>query len=99
MPATSRNPSIGHCGPSVYTRYVGLLRGIVRNGRLIVDDAVDYPEGTKLQLRIVEDTDNFDLTDEEWADLEMCVVRGIAETQTGQGRPAREYLAELHTRP
>lgn len=64
----------------------------VKNGRIVLDEPTDLPEGTVLHL-LLDDED--DLDEEEWAALELSLERGIAEASAGQTRPAEEIVAWL----
>jgi hypothetical protein len=75
----------------------------VRSGRVVVEGLDKYPDGTELQVRVVDDDDDEfayldnadELDDEDRAALEECLLQGIAEAQAGLGRPAAEVLADL----
>ena len=36
------------------------LRGHIENGKIVVDEGVDLPEGTEVKLTLVDDTDDLD---------------------------------------
>lgn len=68
----------------------------VRNGRLIVDEPTDLPEGTLLNLVVGGVADQGDeLDDEERAELHAALDEGLAEMKAGGGVDADEVLAAL----
>lgn len=69
------------------------IRAVVRNGRLLVDEATTLPEGTVLDL--VADDEGDDLTDAERAALDAVVTRASASLDAGRGLPADEVVARL----
>jgi len=79
-------------------RYANLLpmppiRARVRNGRLIVDEATDLPEGTVLDLVVDDGGDELD--DAERAALDSAIAKAWAQVQAGKGRAGEEVLDEL----
>ena len=73
------------------------LKAEVENGRLVVDEPTDLPEGTKLDLVLADPGD--DLDDEERAELHAALDEGLAELKAGGGVDASEVLARLRSRP
>lgn len=65
---------------------------IVRNGRLVLDEPTDLPEGTVLQL-VVDDV--MELTTQEQKELEAAVAEGRAQLENGEYIHADELLADL----
>lgn len=61
----------------------------VRNGRLVVDEPTDLPDGTELVLAPIDD-----LSDEERA-LNEALREGLEEVRLGQTVDADEALAKL----
>jgi len=61
----------------------------VRNGRLIVDEPTDLPDGTELVLAPIDD-----LSDEERA-LNEALREGLEQVRLGQTVDADEALAKL----
>jgi len=57
------------------------LKAHVRGGRLVLDEPTDLPEGTEVELTVVEDDD---LTPEERARLDAALERSIAQARAGQ---------------
>ena len=69
------------------------LKARVHNGRLLLDEPTDLPEGEIVYLQPVEELD--DLDDEERARLHEALREGIEQMKTGQTIDAAEALAEL----
>lgn len=74
----------------------GPIRAQVKNGRLIVDQPTDLPEGMVLDLVIDDEGD--DLTEEERGNLHAAIERGWRSLEEGKGIPASEVLRELRGR-
>jgi len=76
------------------------LKAVVRQGRVVVDERVDYPEGTELELEVItSDDDDFDdLDEEDQAALDAVLQRSLVDMREGRTRPAEEFLAELRRR-
>jgi hypothetical protein len=72
------------------------IRARVRNGRLIVDEPTNLPEGTELDL-VIDDAGD-DLDESERAALDAAINRAWASVQAGAGRPAADVLADLTKR-
>lgn len=70
------------------------VKAVVVGNTLVVEDGVPLPEGTRVDvvLRAAgDDTDGWDLSDEEWAELD----ESIAEADKGELISADVVLAEL----
>jgi hypothetical protein len=67
------------------------LKAHVHEGRLKLDEPYDAPEGTEVDLAVVDDGD--DLDEEERARLHTAIARGHDEAQRGEVVPADEVLA------
>lgn len=72
------------------------IRARVRDGRLIVDEPTDLPEGTELDLVIDDAGDGLD--EAERAALHAAIGQAWASFQAGEGRPAADVLADLAKR-
>lgn len=72
------------------------IRARVRNGRLLVDQATELPEGTVLDLVTDDEGDDLDVTDR--AALNQAISEAWASIQAGRGRPASDVLDEIRTR-
>ena len=71
------------------------LKATVANGRAIIDDLDGYPDGTVLELSIVED-DGMD--EVERAKLDAALERSWAQAQAGETRAMEEVMADLRAR-
>jgi hypothetical protein len=72
---------------------VTIFRGHVKDGRIVVDEPTDLPEGTSVELALLSEAD--DLSPEEHADLEASLERGLAQAEKGEGSPAEDVLRRL----
>ena len=72
------------------------LRARVRNGRLVLDEPTDLPEGAEVSLSIVDDEDEMD--DVERARLHRALERSIAQAKAGQLIDADEVIGKLLSR-
>jgi hypothetical protein len=71
------------------------IRGRVRNGRIIVDEPTELPEGTELEL-VPADED--DMSEEERAELDAILLHAVENVRAGRTVDAAEVLAELGVR-
>lgn len=69
------------------------LKAHVRGGRLMLDEPVDLPDGTEVELMPVEDADDLDAADR--SRLHAAIERSAEEFRQGQTIPAAEVLAAL----
>lgn len=72
------------------------LRARVRNGRLVLDEPTDLPEGAEVNLSIVDDESEMD--DAERARLHRALERSIAQAKAGQLIDADEVIGKLLAR-
>jgi hypothetical protein len=72
------------------------LRATVKAGRLVLDEPVDLPEGTVVELLPVDQGD--DLDDDDRARLHAALARSQADFLAGRGIPADQVLAELRAK-
>ena len=72
------------------------VKALVKNGRLILDEPTDLPDGTVVPLEIADDWD--DLDDEERAALHESIREGIEDMEAGRTVDARAAIAELRSR-
>jgi hypothetical protein len=68
------------------------LKAHVRNGRLVLDEPTELPEGEVVYLQPV---DEGELDDEERGRLHEALRESIEEMKSGQTLDAAEALAEL----
>jgi hypothetical protein len=64
------------------------------NGRIVVDDPVDLPEGAELHVYLY-DTAGDPMSREDRAALERALERSLAQADAGDLIDADEVLAEL----
>jgi hypothetical protein len=72
------------------------IRGRVQGGRLLVDEPVDLPDGSEVELAVIDDGD--DLDEEDRAQLHEAIRLAQAEMDEGKGIPANEVLAALRAK-
>ena len=72
------------------------IRARVKNGRLVVDEPTDLPEGTVLDL--VVDDGGDDLDPEERAALHEALRVSWEQAKKGQTLPASDVLRDLRHR-
>jgi hypothetical protein len=74
------------------------LKAHVHNGRLLLDEPTDLPEGEVIELVPLDDAianGGDDLDDEERAALHAELAASIEEARAGQVVDAEEVLADL----
>jgi hypothetical protein len=72
----------------------------VENGRIVIDEPTDLPEGTVLEVGNVEVLDEEDdMDDEERASLHQALDEAIASVNAGQGVDGDEVIRRLLNRP
>ncbi|MGK3990134.1 hypothetical protein WMF37_05195 [Sorangium sp. So ce291] len=69
------------------------VRGRVRGGRLVVDEPVELPENTEVELAIADAGDDLDAADRER--LHAAILRGAEQVERGEVVSAEQVLAEL----
>jgi hypothetical protein len=70
------------------------LKAKVRQGRLVLDEPTDLPEGAEVEVAVFDD----DLTSEERAELHASLDRALEQSEAGEGVDAWEYLAQYKAR-
>jgi hypothetical protein len=78
----------------VYTATVTMLKAHVMNGRIVVDDPVDLPEGAEIQVYLYDRAAD-PMSREERAALERALERSLAQADAGDLIDADDVLAEL----
>lgn len=73
-----------------------VLKALVKNGRLTLNEPTDLPEGSVVELAPVEPAD--DLDDDERAALHAALRRGIEDVKAGRVHPAEEVYARIRAR-
>ena len=71
------------------------LRAHVANGRIVVDEGVDLPDGTEVQIAVVQEGDLLD--DEDRAHLHAAIEEAQDQLDRGEGIAAEQFLAELRS--
>lgn len=77
------------------------LRAHVRNGRIVLDEPTDRPEGELVYVQLVDGVvtdDRDDLDDEERAALHRELNASLAEADAGETEDFAQMLAELRQR-
>ncbi len=69
------------------------LKAHVRNGRLIMDEPTDIPEGSEIELVIADDEDNLD--EKERERLHRALRKSWASAKRHDTRPVREIMHKL----
>ena len=93
--AARKRPRLGGLGWPGYASNMG-VRATVRNGRLTVDQPVDLPEGTMLDLVIDDEGDQLDERDR--VALNAAISRSLREPAEGRTAPAEEIIQKLRER-
>ena len=73
-----------------------VVKALVKDGRLVLDEPTDLPEGTVVPLDIADDWD--DLDDEERAALHESIREGFEDAKAGRTIDAEQWAAELRSR-
>jgi hypothetical protein len=71
---------------------VAILRGRIERGRIIVDDPIDLPDGTEVEIAVAECDE---MTAEERAELDASIERGMEQAARGEGISAEEMIRRL----
>jgi len=71
------------------------LRGHVESGRIVVDEPIDLPDGTEVEIAVADEDD---MTPEERAELDASIDRGMEQAARGEGISAEEMLRRLRAR-
>jgi hypothetical protein len=72
------------------------VRATVRNGRLTLDQPVDLPEGTVLDLVLDDEGDQLD--DRERSALNAAISRSLQEAADGRTANADDIIQKLRER-
>jgi len=72
------------------------IRAKVLGGRLVVDEPTALPEGTTLDLVLVDEGD--ELTDDERRALDAAISKAWDAAKAGRVRPASDVIADLRKR-
>ena len=70
------------------------LKVQVKNGRLVLDEPSDLPDGAEVEVVVIDD----DLSVEERAELHASLDRALDDSEAGRGMNAAEYLQRYRAR-
>lgn len=70
------------------------LKVRVKNGRLVIDQPTDLPDGAEVEVVVIDD----ELTAEERAELHASLDRALDDSDNGRGMDASEYLKQYRER-
>jgi hypothetical protein len=72
------------------------LRARVRGGRLVLDEPVDLPEGSEVELLLADEQDDFD--EEDRARLHAALDRARGQVQRGETIGKEDFRTRLHAK-
>ena len=79
-----------------YSAFMSLLHGRVQDGRIVIEEAVNLPDGAEVRLELVEPADDEEQLDvEDRARLEAAIAAGRQQIAEGKGIPAEQVVGEL----
>lgn len=70
------------------------LKVQVKNGRLVLDEPTDLPDGAEVEVIVLGD----ELSVEERAALHASLDRALEDSEAGRGMDAAEYLRQYRAR-
>ncbi len=70
------------------------LKARVKDGRLVLDEPTDLPEGAEVDVAVLGD----DLDAKDRAELHASLDRALADSDAGRGVDAVTFLAEFRAR-
>jgi hypothetical protein len=73
---------------------VHALKVQVKNGRVVVDEPTDLPDGAEVEVVVIDDG----LSTEERVDLHASLDRALDDSEAGRGMDAEEYLERYRAR-
>ncbi len=73
------------------------MKASVRNGRLVMDEPTELPEGAVVELIAVEGSVD-DLDDQQREALHAALAEGIAQDEAGETFDADEVIERLRAR-
>ena len=79
-------------GHEKYPRSMSTFKAIVSGGQAIIEDVGDYPDGTVLEIAIV---DNDQMSAEERARVDAELEASLDDLEAGRTKPAAEVFARL----
>ena len=66
----------------------------VRNGRLMLDEPTDLPDGAEVEVVVIDDA----LSATERAELHASLDRALDDSEAGRGVDAMDFLAQYRAR-
>lgn len=66
----------------------------VKNGRILLDEPTDLPEGAELEVLVLDD----DLSADERAALHASLDRALDDSEAGRSMEATDYLTQYRAR-
>lgn len=74
------------------------VKARVKNGRLVLDEPTDLPEGAEVTLSITDDADGGDYDEEERDQIHESLAVSFEQVKKGQLIDGEEVLARLRAR-
>ena len=78
----------------MYALGVTALKAHVLNGRIVVDETVDLPDGAEVRVYLY-DVSTESMSADERAALDRSIERGVAQADAGELIDADDVVAEL----
>jgi hypothetical protein len=76
------------------TMAMGTVHGRVRGGRIEVDEAIDLPDGTEVELEVLVDVED-GMDEHQRAELHHDLREALLEAERGEDVPMEQVLADL----
>jgi len=73
-----------------------VIRTIVHNGRIVVDEPTTLPEGHEVKLCVLNEDE---MSEEERARLHGSIVRGIRDGRAGREMELDSFMDQLDAEP
>ena len=70
------------------------LKVQVKNGRLMLNEPTDLPDGAEVEVVVIDD----ELSPEERVALHASLDRALEDSEAGRGMDATEYLRQYRAR-
>jgi hypothetical protein len=74
------------------------LKAQVKNGRIVLDEPTDLPEGKVVHLVVMEDEEDDGLDEKQREALHRSLDRGLSQLRAGEGIPAEVILQKIRNR-
>lgn len=72
-----------------------IVRAHVRKGRLVLDEPTDLPDGSEVELELVDDVLGDEMDAAEREALEASIARAREQAARGEGVDGAELIAKL----